>query len=153
MPMMSVRETTPGQGPLPEDGVKRNASAVPSAAFTSSLISGMAVSFGACGRLGRRIDGAKVAATSVPAGTSRQFVDHRVPVFHAMGTGAAEAAAAQLAADHQVEVAMGDQRGLAVGTGTLDQDVGGPGGAVLGLAVVLDLGVIAGMPKDAGDHR
>ena len=41
----------------------------------------------------------------------------------------------------------------AIGARARHQDVGGLGGAVLGAAIILDLGMVASMPENARDHR
>src|ERR1700760_3460579 len=115
MPMMSVRNRTPGHGPLPDDGVSKYASAVPSAAFTSIFNS--------------------LNATSC----SGQLIDNCIPETHAMRTGFAKTAAAQFPTDHRVEVAMRNQRGRAFGLGALHQDVRRFRRPVFGAAVILDL--------------
>src|SRR6185295_8471725 len=81
----------------------------------------------------------------------RPFVDHRIPEAHAMQARLAEPSPAQFPPDHRIEIAMRDQRGLALLAGALHQDVGSVRGALLGASIILDLRMIARVPKNARD--
>jgi hypothetical protein len=70
-----------------------------------------------------------------------------------MRSGSCEPAAPQHAANHRVEVAMRDENRIAfVRACTLQEDVRRRRSSRLGAAVVLDFGMIAGMPHDARHH-
>src|SRR3954453_14497989 len=81
------------------------------------------------------------------------LIDDGIPKLGTMGARLAEAPAAQLAADQVIEVSVSDECGRAVRSGAGDENVGSLHRAMFGFPVVLDFGMISGMPQDARHHR
>src|SRR5438132_817927 len=90
------------------------------------------------------------SAAVLPLSRPRRFffrllrVDHRIPESRAVRACLFEAAAAQFAADDQIEIAVRNERRDATLLRAAHQYIGGVGGALLGPAVILDLGMEAG---------